>query len=47
MQGVYGGLVVIIAYSTYDPVVNNDKALLTESGIDIFTESLQEILVEP
>lgn len=45
MQGAYGGLVVIINYSSGVQADIEDFALLTENNIFILTELSDEILV--
>ena len=46
MQGAYGGLIIIILYGSGSSAPTDEFFLLTESGMDILTETLEPILVE-
>jgi hypothetical protein len=46
MQGIYGGLIIIINYASGIESQEEDFALLTESSLDILTETSNRILVE-
>ncbi len=42
---IYGGLVVVIAYSSGDDI-NNEDWLITQSNLDILTDNSVRILVQ-
>lgn len=45
MQGVYGGLVVILMYAAIENAEEQTFALITQSNLDIFTQASSDILV--
>lgn len=45
MQGAYGGLIVIIMYAGAEAALNDESFLITQSNLDIMTQSSDRILV--
>lgn len=46
MQGVYGGLVVIISYASNSGTDADDEYLITQSNLDILTQTSERIFVQ-
>jgi hypothetical protein len=46
MQGVYGGLVVVMIYGSFEAAPLDSNVILTESSLPILTETPDELLTE-
>lgn len=45
-MGIYGGLVVIMAYAAGEQAVEQQNALITQNNLFIYTQLLQYILAQ-